>query len=258
VSRGAYLLSLGLVPYGEAFDLQRSLAGAVSQGAIPETVIFLEHPPVVTLGRRTETDRELHIPEDAEVEIAETDPGVRGDTSGGGGKPAKLETGAVVRVPLPPLRQRPDDIPLLVLRLVHQLTNDAAEIARMTAPEFLASLARGLPQNGVDPGFFDDVDGRVVKTESFTDQVDRAGEDRVQVECGGDETSDFGGSCQIVVASLKRFLRQLTFCNILMHSQETDDLSALIQDGTVRSRDGNQPSIPGLVDDFPGYRSTPQ
>ena len=35
-----------------------------------------------------------------ELEITETDPGVRGDTSGGGGKPAKLETGAVVRVPL--------------------------------------------------------------------------------------------------------------------------------------------------------------
>jgi len=32
--------------------------------------------------------------------IVETDPGVRGDTSGGGGKPAKLETGATVRVPL--------------------------------------------------------------------------------------------------------------------------------------------------------------
>ena len=35
-----------------------------------------------------------------ELAIVETDPGVRGDTSGGGGKPAKLETGAVVRVPL--------------------------------------------------------------------------------------------------------------------------------------------------------------
>ncbi len=34
------------------------------------------------------------------LKIIETDPGVRGDTSGGGGKPAKLETGAVVRVPL--------------------------------------------------------------------------------------------------------------------------------------------------------------
>lgn len=39
-------------------------------------------------------------PNFVELKITETDPGVRGDTSGGGGKPAKLETGAVVRVPL--------------------------------------------------------------------------------------------------------------------------------------------------------------
>ncbi|MEO6155429.1 MAG: elongation factor P [Thermomonas sp.] len=39
-------------------------------------------------------------PNFVELKIAETDPGVRGDTSGGGGKPATLETGAVVRVPL--------------------------------------------------------------------------------------------------------------------------------------------------------------
>jgi elongation factor P len=39
-------------------------------------------------------------PNFVELKIVETDPGVRGDTSGGGGKPAKLETGAVVRVPL--------------------------------------------------------------------------------------------------------------------------------------------------------------
>jgi elongation factor P len=39
-------------------------------------------------------------PNFAELRVVETDPGVRGDTSGGGGKPATLETGAVVRVPL--------------------------------------------------------------------------------------------------------------------------------------------------------------
>lgn len=39
-------------------------------------------------------------PQTVILKIAETDPGVRGDTSGGGGKPATLETGAVVRVPL--------------------------------------------------------------------------------------------------------------------------------------------------------------
>lgn len=34
------------------------------------------------------------------LKVIETDPGIRGDTSGGGSKPAKLETGAVIRVPL--------------------------------------------------------------------------------------------------------------------------------------------------------------
>ena len=84
MTRGAYLMSLGLVPYGEAFELQRSLAGAVSQRAVPETVVFLEHPPVVTIGRRTETDVELHIPDSAEVEIAETDRGGKSTFHGPG------------------------------------------------------------------------------------------------------------------------------------------------------------------------------
>ncbi len=39
-------------------------------------------------------------PAHVDLEIIETDPGVRGDTATGGQKPAKLETGAVVRVPL--------------------------------------------------------------------------------------------------------------------------------------------------------------
>ncbi len=39
-------------------------------------------------------------PAHIELKVVETDPGVRGDTATGGQKPAKLETGAVVRVPL--------------------------------------------------------------------------------------------------------------------------------------------------------------
>jgi lipoyl(octanoyl) transferase len=77
-------MNLGLVPYAEAVELQRSVAGAVSQGAIPETVIFLEHPPVVTIGRRTETASELHVPDGAEVEIAETDRGGKSTFHGPG------------------------------------------------------------------------------------------------------------------------------------------------------------------------------
>ena len=80
---GAYLMNLGRVPYVEAWDLQRSLAGAVSQGAIPDTVILLEHPPVVTLGRRTGDD-ELHVPEGAAVDVVETDRGGKSTYHGPG------------------------------------------------------------------------------------------------------------------------------------------------------------------------------
>jgi lipoyl(octanoyl) transferase len=81
--RGAYLMQLGVVPYGEALALQRSLAGAVSQRAIPETVLLLEHAPVVTLGRRTD-EAELHLPEGIEVEVVETDRGGKSTFHGPG------------------------------------------------------------------------------------------------------------------------------------------------------------------------------
>ena len=42
----------------------------------------------------------ITLPNFVMLTVTDTDPGVRGDTSGGGGKPATLETGAVVRVPL--------------------------------------------------------------------------------------------------------------------------------------------------------------
>jgi lipoyl(octanoyl) transferase len=83
VSLGAYVMQLGLVPYEEAWELQRSLAGAVSQGAIPDTVLFLEHPPVITLGRRTE-EGELHVPAEAEVGVVETNRGGKSTFHGPG------------------------------------------------------------------------------------------------------------------------------------------------------------------------------
>jgi elongation factor P len=42
----------------------------------------------------------VELPQFVELEVVETDPGVRGDTAQGGTKPARLETGAVVNVPL--------------------------------------------------------------------------------------------------------------------------------------------------------------
>jgi elongation factor P len=44
---------------------------------------------------------DVQLPSAVELEVTRTDPGVRGDTaSGGGTKPATLETGAVIQVPL--------------------------------------------------------------------------------------------------------------------------------------------------------------
>jgi lipoyl(octanoyl) transferase len=77
-------MQLGRVPYAEAWELQRSLAGAVSQGAIPDTILLLEHPAVVTLGRRTDETAELHIPETAEVKIVETNRGGKSTFHGPG------------------------------------------------------------------------------------------------------------------------------------------------------------------------------
>ena len=81
--RGAYVVQLGLVPYAEALDLQRSVASSVSDGALPDTVLFLEHPPVITLGRRTEPG-EVHVPPGATVEMCETDRGGKSTYHGPG------------------------------------------------------------------------------------------------------------------------------------------------------------------------------
>jgi lipoyl(octanoyl) transferase len=83
VAEPAYLLNLGETPYVEAWDLQRAIAGAVSQGAIPDTVVLLEHSPVITLGRRAE-GAEVHVPAGADVELVETDRGGKSTYHGPG------------------------------------------------------------------------------------------------------------------------------------------------------------------------------
>jgi len=83
VSREARVFQLEQVPYLEAWDLQRSIAAGVAAGELPDTVVLLEHPPVITLGRRTGPG-ELHIPEGAEVEIVETDRGGKSTYHGPG------------------------------------------------------------------------------------------------------------------------------------------------------------------------------
>jgi lipoate-protein ligase B len=121
VDRGAYLLNLGVTPYREAWDLQRSLAGAVSQGAIPDTIVMLEHPPVITLGRRAE-EGELHVPQGAEVELVETDRG---------GKSTYHAPGQLVCYPILDLTRHGQDVKKYCRELEDALvqTLDAFELA---------------------------------------------------------------------------------------------------------------------------------
>lgn len=52
-------------------------------------ILFIEGSPTT-----------VELPNFIELRIAKTDPGIRGDTASGGSKPATLETGAVIQVPL--------------------------------------------------------------------------------------------------------------------------------------------------------------
>ena len=79
----AQVVQLGLVPYSEAWDLQRAVAAEVAEGVRPDTILLLEHPPTVTTGRRTE-ESELHIPADAEVDVVATDRGGKSTFHGPG------------------------------------------------------------------------------------------------------------------------------------------------------------------------------
>ncbi len=111
-------MDLGRTPYGEAWELQRSLAGAVSQGAIPDTIVLVEHPPVVTLGRRADPG-ELHLPADAEVEIVETDRG---------GKSTFHGPGQLVAYPIVDLRRHGQDVKRYVRMLEDALIGTLAEL----------------------------------------------------------------------------------------------------------------------------------
>jgi elongation factor P len=68
--------------------------------AVGETSKWLKDQASCTVTLWNGTPIIVEPPNFVTLSITETDPGLKGDTSGGGGKPATLETGAVVRVPL--------------------------------------------------------------------------------------------------------------------------------------------------------------
>jgi elongation factor P len=73
---------------------------SASQTVVAEAMKWLKDQDICTLTLWNNTPISVTPPNFVELTITETDPGLKGDTSGGGGKPATLETGAVVRIPL--------------------------------------------------------------------------------------------------------------------------------------------------------------
>ncbi len=74
-------ISLSAEEVGEARDFLKE--------NIEVEILFINDSPVT-----------VELPNFIELQIVKTDPGIRGDTASGGSKPATLETGAVVQVPL--------------------------------------------------------------------------------------------------------------------------------------------------------------
>jgi elongation factor P len=72
----------------------------VSAAIVGDAQKFLKEGEVVSIALHEENPVYLEMPVAVELKITQTDPGVKGDTASGGGKPATVETGAVVTVPL--------------------------------------------------------------------------------------------------------------------------------------------------------------
>jgi len=125
---------LGVVPYAEGLDLQKRLVDQRKAGEIPDQLLLLQHPPVITLGVKTRNDRShvLATPEalqDQGVEIFET---------GRGGDVTYHGPGQLVGYPI--LDLKPDRCD------VHQYVRDLEEVLIRTAAAFgvVAGRSEGL------------------------------------------------------------------------------------------------------------------
>ncbi|MEO0275881.1 MAG: elongation factor P [candidate division WOR-3 bacterium] len=65
-----------------------------------DALYYLKENLEVNLLYIEETPIGIELPNFVELKVIETEPGVRGDTVSGGSKPAKLETGKIIQVPL--------------------------------------------------------------------------------------------------------------------------------------------------------------
>jgi elongation factor P len=72
----------------------------VPAGTVGDAAKYLLESATVTIGIHEGTPLYVELPMSVELEITYTEPGLQGDRSTGGNKPAEVETGATVQVPL--------------------------------------------------------------------------------------------------------------------------------------------------------------
>jgi lipoyl(octanoyl) transferase len=106
-----WCLRAGLVPYDEAFALQKQIERARYEQALPDVLILLEHPPTYTRGRRSEAD-ELPMGVDwyraQGIEVVDSDRGGRVTYHG---------PGQLVGYPIVSLRPYGDDVHEYIRRM---------------------------------------------------------------------------------------------------------------------------------------------
>lgn len=81
-------------------DMETYEETRLNTNEIGERVKYLKEGMEVNVIRWGDQVLEVELPNSVVLEVVETDPGVRGDTATGGTKPAIVETGAQVMVPL--------------------------------------------------------------------------------------------------------------------------------------------------------------
>jgi lipoyl(octanoyl) transferase len=143
MSAEVLVVSCGLVPYEEAVVAQRWLVEARQDGAIPDVLLLLEHPPVYTRGRRS-TAEELPMAvewyEAQGIEVHDTDRGGRVTYHG---------PGQLVAYPIVSLKPYGDDVHEYVRRL------ERVAISSLAAHGVEAGTIEGLTgvwTNGEVPG----------------------------------------------------------------------------------------------------------
>ena len=109
--------------------------GELSPDLQPKLLRALETRQIRRIGGRDVIDCDVRI-------IAATNRDLRAEVNAGTFRPDLYYRLAVLRIGLPPLRARPDDLPLLIAYLLDRLGADPASVVELTAPDFVAALAR--------------------------------------------------------------------------------------------------------------------